>query len=214
MKFANDIEELVYLEYQEIEQGAYQERIRYFERNKKAISSLSYELRLEMSLEYTVALFEVGDYSAYLKYVDQLLNKVIEENIYSIDGDDIYQELLFRKAASLHNLVEFRRADYILSELNRIAPDNEIYKRTFIKNSVGYLRYLGQKVRGGIIALFLLAGLVIGVELLIIRPFFPEFIALIEQGRHVILGSAIFGIIFQELRIRYISWSRLRKLNN
>lgn len=211
MKFANDIEEMVYLGFQEIDEASYQEKIRYFERKKPAIAQLSYQLRLEMSLEYVVALFEVGEYYQYLKHVDQLLAKVIDENIYSIDGDDIYQELLFRKAASLHNVLDYYGADHILTELCKIDPDNEIYNRTFIKNNADNLRHKGQKVRGVIIALFILAGLIIGVELLIIRPFYEAQVSATEMLRNGLFLSALGGIIFHELKIRFLS--RLRRKN-
>jgi len=212
MSFIDDIDELVYYEYQEIDHKAYQQRIRYYERNKKAISTLSYEMRLEMTIQYVVSLFEVGDYYAYLKYVDQLLAKVINENVFSIDGDDIYQELLYRKAASYHNIVDYNKADHIFSQLCRIDKQSILYKKTFLKNSMDSLRYRDQKIRAVIISMFLLSGLIIGVELLSIRPFFPELISTVELSRNVLFFGALLGIIFQELRIRYISWKRYTNL--
>jgi len=214
MKFANDIEEMVYLEYQEIDYTEFQEKIRYFERNRKAIATLSYELRLELSLEYVVSLFEVGEYYQYLKHVDKLLAIVIEENIFSVDGDDIYQELLYRKAASLYNIVDYYGADHILKELCKIDPENEIYRRTYMKNSVDCLRYQGQKMRAATIALFILTGTVIGIELLMIRPFHEELVSFTEALRNGLFGVAFGGILLQELRIRYQSWRSLRKLQN
>ncbi len=212
MKFANDIEEMVYLGFQEIDGASYQEKIRYFERKKPAIAQLSYQLRLEMSLEYVVALFEVGEYKQYLKHVDQLLAKVMDDNIYSVDGDDIYQELLYRKAASLHNVLDYEGANHILTELCKIDPDNEVYNRTFIKNNADNLRHTGQKVRGIIIALFILAGLIIAVELLIIRPFYEEQVAATELLRNGLFLTALGGIIFYELKIRFFSWRKHKNL--
>lgn len=202
MRFANDIEELIYLEYQDIDAKAYQSKIRYYEQNKKAISQLPYELRLEMSLEYVVALFEVGEYYQYLQHVDKLLTRVIEDNIFSIDGDDIYQELLYRKGASLYNIVDYYGADHVLSELCKIDKENDIYRQTFKKNKIDSLRYRAQKIRAVIISMFLVAGVIIGVELLVIRPFFMEWVQSIETTRNLIFGAAVLGIILQELRIR------------
>lgn len=213
MKFANEIEELVYLEYQDIDAGAYQEKIRYFERNKKAIKTLSYELRLEMSLEYVVALFEVGEYYQYLKHVDKLLARVIEENVFSVDGDDIYQELLYRKAASLHNTLDYYGSEHVLSELCRIDGDNSIYKRTYLKNISDRLRSQGQKARGFTIAILMVSGLIIGLELLVIRPFYPAEVHAVELSRNLLIGGAILGMILQELRIRFISHRSLKNLS-
>lgn len=208
MDFANEIEELVYLEFQDIDERDYQDKIRYFERNKKAIKSLPYEVRLEMTLHYVVSLFEVGDYYRYLKYVDTLLARVIEDNLFSIDGDDIYQELLYRKAASLHNILDYYSSEHVLAELCKIDKTNSLYKRTYLKNNMDRLRSQGQKVRAGIISMFLVSGVVIGVELLVIRPFYPEHTQLIEWCRNGLFGGAILGIMLQEFHIRLKSWKR------
>lgn len=212
MKFANEIEEIIYLEYQDIDAGAYQEKIRYFERNKKAIRTLSYEHRLEMSLEYVVSLFEVGDYYHYLRHVDTLLNKVIEENVFSVDGDDIYQELLYRKAASLHNILDYYGSEHVLSELCRIDKDNSIYRRTYLKNISDRLRSQGQKARAFAIALLMVAGVIIGIELLMVRPFYPAEVYAIELSRNILIGTAVLSMILQELRIRFLSLRSLRQL--
>ena len=212
MKFSNEIEELVYLEYQDIDAKAYQSKIRFFEQNKNAIKQLPYEVRLEMSLEYVVALFEVGEYYQYLKHVDNLLNRVIDESLFSIDGDDIYQELLYRKGASLYNIVDYHAADHVLSELCRIDNNNDIYRKTYIKNKIDSYRYKGQKIRAVIISMLLLVGIIIGVELLIVRPFFTEFTSVVEISRIVLFSIALSGIIIQELRIRIIAKLSYKKL--
>ncbi len=212
MDFANEIEELVYLEFQDIDDRDYQDKIRYYERNKKAIKSLPYEVKLEMTLQYVVSLFEVGDYYRYLKYVDTLLARVIEENLFSLDGDDIYQELLFRKAASLHNILDYYSAEHVLAELCKIDPTNSLYKRTFLKNNMDRLRSQGQKVRAGIISMLLVSGIVIGIELLVIRPFYPEQIQVIEWSRNGLFGGAILGIMIQEFLIRRRSWNKMKAI--
>jgi len=212
MKFSNDIEELVYLEYQDIDHRAYQEKIRYFERNKTAIGTLPYEFRLEMSLEYTVALFEVGEYYSYLKLVDDLLARVVEENIFSVDGDDIYQELLYRKAASLHNVLDYHGSDHVLTELCRIDFDNVIYRKTYLKNYIDRKRSAAQKARAMTIALFMAAGLVIGLELLVVRPFYAELTSNVELTRNILFGSAVLLMICHELHIRFQAYKSLLKL--
>lgn len=214
MSFANDISELIYLEYQDIDAKAFQSKIRYFEHNKKAIAQLPYRMRLEMSLEYVVSLFEVGEYYAYLKHVDTLLAKVIDENLYSIDGDDIYQELLYRKGAALYNVVDYHQANHVLKELCKIDPNSDLYKQTFLKNKIDSLRYKGQKIRAIIIGMFLMTGLIIGIELLVVRPFFESLVFKVEWLRNILFGTAVVSIIIQELRIRLIALSQYKHLIN
>lgn len=214
MSFSNEISELVYQDYLCIDPKDFQERIRFFDHNRKDIDQLPYEMRLEMSIEYTVALFEVGDYFAFLKRVDQLLALSIHDNLFSIDGDDIYQELLFRKACSLHNIVDYHGADHVFSELIRIDVNNKTYKQSYYKNKVSQLRYLGQKVRTTIILLLMLTGIMIGIELLIVLPFFPEYSGKMEWIRNGLFISAVGGILLQELTIRFRAVKNIKKLSN
>lgn len=212
MSFTNDIEEYIYQEYLSIDVKAYQSKIRFYEYNKKAIALLPYEQRLEISLEYVVSLFEVGEYYQYLEHVDKLLEKVIEENLFSVEGDDIYQELLYRKGASYYNVLDYHKADHVLGQLCRINKKSDLYKKTYFKNKIDSLRYQGQKIRAAIISLLLLTGLIIGVELLIVRPFFPGHVQVIELFRTMLFGTAVFGMIAQEARIRYSAYKQHRNL--
>lgn len=212
MKFTNEISELVYQDYRCIEPKDYQERIRFFEHNRSDINQLPYEMRLEISIEYTVALFEVGEYYQYLKYVDKLLEITIEDSVFSIDGDDIYQELLFRKGCALHNVVDFYAADHIFSELIKIDKTNKTYQQVFHQNKVSQLRYEGQKFRSLTIILLMITGVMIGVQLLIIHPFFEHLVSGFEWCRNIIFGFALFSIIYQELSIRWVSKRRIAQL--
>ncbi len=212
MKFTNEISELVYQDYRCIEPKDYQERIRFFEHNRSDINELPYEVRLEISIEYTVALFEVGEYYQFLKYVDKLLEVTIIENVYSIDGDDIYQELLFRKGCALHNVVDFYAADHIFSELVKIDKSNKTYQQVYHQNKVSQLRYEGQKFRSLVILLLMVTGVMIGVELLIILPFFEHLGTGFEWARNLVFGFALISIIYQELSIRFISKRKISQL--
>ena len=214
MNFTDDIEELVYQSYLEIGTQDYQERIRFFERNKTTIALLPYELRLELSLDYSSALFEVGEHYEFLKHVDKLLEAVIMDNIYSVDGDDIYQELLFRKASAMHTTMDLHGADHVYSELVKINSSNSLYRMAFVKNNTSLLNYLGQKYRAITISMVLICGLLIGIELLIIRPFYESYTTYIEWSRNLLLGLAILGMIFHELYVRYLAKSRLGQIVN
>ena len=214
MKFANDIAELVYQDYRGIEAKDYQEKIRFFEHNRQDIDKLPYEVRLEMSLEYTVSLFEVGEYQQYLQYVDRLLRIAIEDNLFSIDGDDIYQELLFRKGCALHNLVDFAGADHIFSELIKIDPDNKIYTQVYFKNKVSQLRYEGQKARSFIIILLMLTGVIVGAELLVIIPFFDSLTQVTAVLRNGLFFTALLAIFAQEIIMRHTAHKNIRQLKN
>lgn len=202
MRYASDIDDLVYYDYLDIDHNAFQERIRYFERNKESIVGLGYEMRLELSLDYINALFEVGDYYAYLRHVDQLLEVVLMDNLYDLNGVDIYQELLFKKASAYYNTMDHVRATHVYSELIKIDPENNLYQLAFAKNHSDHARYNSQKTRGLVIALFMLTGCIIGIELLIIRPFYTELAEIFEIARNLSFAAGLTILVLKELSIR------------
>jgi len=214
MNFTGEVEKLVYQEYLELDGSAYQDKIRYYERNQKEITHLPFKLSVEIQCECIMAYFEVGDYYAYLKQVDRLLQLVITDNIFEVKGKNIFEELLFRKAASLYNVVDYYQAEYVFSELLKINPDYKIYRQAFAKCSVDKLRYEGQKMRSITIALFILTGVIIAVELLCIRPFHESKIFATELTRNLLFIFAVGIFLFQELRIRFMTSNKIQLLTN
>lgn len=202
MRYTSDIDDLVYYDYLDIDYNAYQERIRFFEKQREVITELPYEMRLELSLDYVNALFEVGDYYGYLKHIDKLLETVLMDNVYDLNGVDIYQELLFKKASSYYNIVDHVRAEHVYSELIKIDPENRIYQLAYAKNYTDHRRYESQKTRGFVIALFILTGMVIGIELLVIRPFYSELAGAFELIRNLTFSSGLSIMVVKELAIR------------
>jgi tetratricopeptide (TPR) repeat protein len=96
-------------------------------------TSLDYFEKLELSIDYTIALFEIGKYEKYLYLVDDLIEKVIEDNIRKINGVDVFETLLFKKAASHFNLKEYDLSINILRQLVKINGNEPLYKRLLSK---------------------------------------------------------------------------------
>lgn len=211
MNFTGEIEKLVYQEYLELKSSDNQEKIRYFERNISEIMHLPFSISAEIQCDCVMAYFEVGAYFKYLEKVDPLIQLVISENIFEVKEKNIFEELLFRKAASLFNIVEYDKAEYVFSELLKINPDNTIYKKAYAKCSVDKLRYEGQKFRGATIFLFILTGLIIGIELLCVRPFHSSAIPAVEITRNLVFVLAICSFLFQEFRIRFLTNKSIHK---
>jgi len=213
MNFTGEIEKLVYQEYLELNSTDYQEKIRYYERNQREIQQLPFSISTEIQCECVMAYFEVGAYYKYLEKVDMLIQLVIEENIYNIKNKNIFEELLFRKAASSYNIVDYYKAEYVFSELIKINPTNDIYKKAYTRCNVDKLRYEGQKFRAATIILFILTGALIAIELLCIRPFYEEHISSIEISRNIVFAFALFSFLFQEARIRFLTNKNIQNLS-
>lgn len=171
--------------------GAHRDIIRFYEANKQSLPHLEIDEFIEIELGYANALFEVGRYEAFLVAVQYLLEALIYHNIQYVNGEDAYENLLFRKAAAHYQLLELNSASRVLWELLRINPDNQaaayLLKRCLVKTEPVFLR----TAKAISIFLFLLSALIIGFELLLIRPFFDQHANVVEVAR---IGIFLFAL--------------------
>ncbi|MCB0665298.1 MAG: hypothetical protein KDC80_05715 [Saprospiraceae bacterium] len=192
--FLTYTEDLV-AQYRELDPGAFRDIIRFYEAHRKQLPHLDVDDFIEIEFGYVNALFEVGRYEAFLVTTQPLLETLIYHNIQFVNGDDAYENLLFRKAAAHYQLLELNTATRVLWELLRLNPDNQaagyLLKRCLVRTEPTFL----QNAKAVSIFLFLLSALVIGLELLIIRPFYDEYAHQIEIGRISIFLFALFLLI-------------------
>ncbi|MFN7120079.1 MAG: hypothetical protein ACK4TA_25030 [Saprospiraceae bacterium] len=185
----------IFRDFKAIDTGAYRQIIHFYEKQEAAIHQLEFEEHFEVLTTYVNALFEVGTYSKHLVLVDVVIEMAITQNITFYKGEDIFLKMLFRKAASLYNLLEYEKAEYILREIVRINPWNKdtvlFLKKCLRRQQPKYL----QVARAMSIVLFLLAAIVIAIEVLVIRPFFNEYTQLVEQSRFTLFGTGGFLLV-------------------
>jgi hypothetical protein len=212
MSFINEIEYYVYDEYIELGKDAYLEKIRYFETHQKRIFNLPFYQSIEVQCDYIEALHQTNRYFKILSIIDDLIGTIIYENVYHIKGTDVYKAMLFIKADSLYNIIDYKKANHVISELIKIDGGNSICKTLFVKNNVDNLRYEGQKVRAVGILLFLTSAFVIGVEILMIRSFYNEWIDIFVAIRNILFLCGLFSIVGQEVNIKMKSLKAYNQL--
>lgn len=179
-------------QYRELDPGAFRDIIRFYEAHKQALPQLDIDHFIEIELGYVNALFEMGRYEAFLVTVQPMLETLIYHNIQFVNGEDAYENLLFRKAAAHYHLSELSTTVRILWELLRINPENQaasyLLKRCLVRKEPAFLHH----AKAVSIFLFLLSAFVIGLELLIVRPFFDDYAHQVEIGR---IGVFLFALI-------------------
>jgi len=173
----------IYRDFKEIEQTAYRQIIYFYEQKEDAIQRLDLEESFEMLTAYVDALFETGAYQKHLLMVDLVIERTIVHHDAIRHGDKLFKSMLFKKAASYFNILEYNRADYILRELIKIDPHNSdtvmFLKKCLRKKSPDLLN----NARAASIFLFLLSAFVICIEVLFIRPFYSMHTELVESSR-------------------------------
>lgn len=182
----------VYLNFKEIEIGEFREIVRYFEDNEYQIQHLEFGEYFELKIVYLIALFEIGAYHRYLSKVEELIAATILHNIKYHKGEDIYQKLLFKKAAAYYHLLQMEKAEHILYELIKMNPHDEVVilllKKCLQKKQPAYVRH----TRALSILAFLFAAVIISVEVLLIRNFFQLYADSFEFYRNVVF---FFGLL-------------------
>ena len=183
----------IYRDFKEIEANAYRQVIHFFEKKEDEIKQLDFEEYFELLVAYVNALFETGAYQKHILTADLVIENTIVHNIEVFKGEDLFRKMLFKKAASLYNILEYDRADYILRELIRIDPfndDNSMFlKKCLRKKFPDLVNYS----RAASIFLFLLTTFVLCIEVLLVRPFYNMHAELVEISRN---STIILACVF------------------
>jgi len=204
----------------EIEEKAFHQRIRFYESHERDIVALRYKEIFLLKEGYADALFQVGAYKKHLSIVDQLIEDSMNHNIRFFKGEDIFQGLLFRKAASLFQVRKTGEAIHILRELIRINPayrdPARFLARCYRRQRPDWLSWL----RAASVVLFILTAVFVSIEMLMIGPLFPEWSAEVQMTRNstFFLGIAALlgGEIWHRMECRskadqFVRYARRRK---
>jgi hypothetical protein len=200
----------LYRDFKSIDATLYRDIVHFFERREEEIRQLDFEEFFEVLYIYVNALFEVGAYQKHLLMVDEVIEAAICHNLTVYKQEDIYKTALFRKAASMYNTSDFAGAEHILRELVRMDPDDQdavLFLKKCLRN-----RYIGvlQVFRAMSILSFLLSALVICIELLVVRPFYPLHTSWVSTMRIAIFGGGIFSWVMGEWWHRWRAHHRAR----
>jgi len=185
----------IYQDFLDIKSDEYRTIIRFYEEYNQEINQLEFEEYFDLMIAYCNALFEVGAYHSFLSIVDATIATTIENNIQFYRGEDIYQELLFRKAAACYNTQAYDQSKYILRELIKIDPWNPISVRFLKKCLHAETPAYVKNIRALGVALFLLAAVIIAVEIIFVRSYYPEYTSIIEMSRNLIFLFASLCLI-------------------
>jgi len=212
LKAANILQDLIYLEYLEIPPGAYQNKVRYYEKHERALNRLPFDVLFEIRIDYSRALFASKEYMKFLVIIDKLIETTITSDIFELNGVDIYLELLHKKAKAAYFSADYKTAEFIFSELIKIKPEDNCTKKEYFINAVEYLRYQGQSIRATIILLFLFSGILIAFELFIVRTVFVDQTWWFEYTRNTIMVLGITLFALNEAKIRFAAKREYKKL--
>lgn len=184
--------------FKKIKAKDYRAIVRFYEEHQLQILTLEYEERFELLIAYIESLFETGTYQKYLEIVDDAIEISIMNNIKIHKGYNIFQRLLFRKAACHYHLVQYDEAEHILKELVKICPSEDTYVR-FLQKCMRRQKpiYLKTARAFGIVCFFVSAAIIL-IELFYVRHFHQTYTSVVELSRNLILVLGCVSIIAGE----------------
>ena len=188
-----------YLQYFRLGETAYRDKVRFYEENIDSLELLSFHDKIEVDIDYLLCVFEVGRYEKFLAQVDRVIETIIEQNIHSFKGENIFNELIFRKAACLFQMHKYHECKVILAQLIRMDKGNQLY--------AGLYNICNRKIHNDTIvtikalamaSILIVAGITIA-GILLIEPFFEPYLSPFRVLRNVLLGFSIFCMVGLEL---------------
>ena len=200
-----------YLDYQLIPSNDYRGKIRYFDRHQEQFNLLDEDQKLDVHLDFTKALFEVGNYHRFVSTADPLIEKVIMDNIYEHQGEKVFEELLFRKSAALYNLRKYDESIKVLKSLNKIDPNHKLGKRLLPH----CIRKKGKSwydlSKGIAIVLMFSAVSILFAEFVIVSSFYAEYLNEVMLLRNILLICASVLLVAREIAM---IWSIRKEVKN
>jgi len=191
-----------YMSYFSIEQSNYTDRIAWYESHFKEIQQIDDNARVEIDIDYCLSLFQVGRYNQYIAQSEPLIESVITNNIFEYNQKDIFQLLLFNKAASHYNVNQLEESNHILLELCKMDSSNKDYK-TFAAKVIRIQSYRQfDTLKGIALGMILLSLIIIIFEILMVRTLLHEYITPVELSRNMLLICSFILLGYNEWQIK------------
>jgi len=189
----------IYELFQGIGAGEHRSIIRFYEEHLKELKDLDDAELFEFNITYAQALFEVGSYNHFLDGIDGLIEEVMEKNVQLYHGQDLFFDLLTKKASAHHELYAFETSAKISKQLIRIKPNDPVGAMLHEKNLLSQKPNYVKSFRAVSIFLFLFSALFCAAEVLLIRPFFDYLYDTTLVIRNTIFIAGIVSLIGAEL---------------
>ena len=181
----------LYLEYHKPGR-TFHDKVQFYEQYIANDQYLSFEDKCELRLDYQIALFEIGRYFRYLSKVDEVIEMVIVENIYEFNGKDVFEDLLFKKAACFFNLGKYEESATLLKEMKKISPQQKIYQILLMKCYRKMRNEQSDILQAiGTVALLCAVSLMVG-QIIVVAPFYEAYS---NSYQNISISLAILGIV-------------------
>ncbi|TXF88708.1 hypothetical protein FUA23_13660 [Neolewinella aurantiaca] len=200
----------LYRQLRDLDPHDYQKVIRRYEEKETELGRLDTLEYFELTVFYTDALYQTGAFRQHQLMVDLVIETSIRDSFVEVEDfcEDIYQFMLFRKAAAAYRLRDFETAIHIGRELIRIDSGRRLYVRflrtALFKEQINILQF----GRAAFIFFTLFAALLITINLLFVANFSPAHVSVF---RWVIGGVFTLGLALLAGSYGFAAWRAHRQ---
>lgn len=195
----------VVLGFKEIPESAYSRQVYFIEQNETIIQEMDDVLRIDLFDKYSKALMELGQFKKCLNNLDALIFDVVDTN-HRRQEEDLFYNLLIRKAKALFSVGEFENAEHVAKELVKIDPNSSDALKILRESKCIILKNKTAGLRALIVMLLLFGLGITCFDLLVIQNFFPEHTSPILLVRNGLIGGALLCLLGIEVAARM--WSK------
>lgn len=196
----------------ELRTDTHQAVIHFFEKHEVGIRTLQEDEFFDILLLYLDSLFACGEYERFDRYVDEALILALDHRIYTLKDEDIYEHLLYRKAAVLYNIGRDDQCRHLLTELLRLNPAHKLARRFLKRCLVQSQREFRRRLYAVVILLILVSMLGSALEILWIRPFLPDWVFIWEYSRSLIFLLALIVWAGGLFRMEWKATSHVKRM--
>jgi hypothetical protein len=162
----------LYRNFKSLSPGDYYGVVRFFEAHEEALYALDTEAYLDCALGYTNALFETDDYRRHNVMCDHLIQLIMAERINTWGGEDLFAQLLHKKAQALHRLEAWPEAIHVLRQLRKIEPDNPEVTLLLKQTLHEMMPPVRRRLRAWALLLLFVSAVAMGISGLIVQSFY------------------------------------------
>ncbi|SRR6056297_59483 len=189
MAESNPIE--LYTTFKETGQQSFRSIVDFWDEHHGDLYQLPLDKYFDLLNTYARALFELGKYKRFLGKAEEILSLSFEFNLTHWENKDVVIHTLLKKSAAHFHLYELKDARKTLSQVLTLSPDHSAARHLLQRCVHRENRSRKQVWRAITILLMLGAALSVAVELIVIRPFFPDIVQLTEYVR---IGLFVGGL--------------------
>lgn len=189
----------------------FQRIIREYEYQEQQIGQLDPREHFELTVRYVDALFATGAHRRHLLMVDLVIFASIDRNIKYLHGQDVYERMLFRKAASAFHTRDYPACEHICRELVRMYPKASVHKKLLSRSLFQQQQQTLQFGRASLIFCCLLTAVIIVLDLLVIKNFYPAEHEAFTWLRNGVFFTGLGAICLAYALVFYRSRSAVKK---